>query len=374
MPTRILHVLGRLERGGIEVWLMNVLRNLDRSRYQFDFAVHVDSPSAFDEDARRLGAQIHRLRPPRDEPIFYRRNLAKLLRRQGPYDVVHSHAHFFSGVILQTAAKCNVQNRIAHSHNDTRRLDQAAGFARRTYLNYCKRKIEQHATGGLACSSFAAAALFGDQWSMDPRWMLLHYGLDFSRFNPSADFKQLKAKWNIPADRFVIGQISRLDPQKNHALTLRIFKEFQQRRPQSHLLLVGGGALQSQIESDIAALGLSGHVTMAGDQSDVATFLGMMDCKIFPSTHEGLGIVAIEAQAAGVPVVASDRVPEDIRVLPGMVEFVPLDAPTSRWCDVIEEIHSRPRPTTAECKQLMQASDFGIHQCLEKLLRIYDRE
>ena len=128
-PIRTLQIIGLLERGGVEVWLMEMLRNIDRRAFQIDFLVHVDYPCAFDDEARQLGSRILHLKQPKHMPFSYRRKLAALLRENGPYNVVHSHVHFHSGFNLQTAAQCGVPIRIAHSHGDTRRLDQRAGLA-----------------------------------------------------------------------------------------------------------------------------------------------------------------------------------------------------------------------------------------------------
>ncbi len=127
-PIRILQIIGLLDRGGVEVWLMNVLRNIDRSEFQIDFLVHVDYPCAFDDEARQLGTRILRLRQPKHIPLSYRRQLSALLRDHGPYDIFHSHVHLRSGFNLQTAASCGVPVQIAHSHADSRRWYEHASL------------------------------------------------------------------------------------------------------------------------------------------------------------------------------------------------------------------------------------------------------
>jgi glycosyltransferase involved in cell wall biosynthesis len=370
-PIRILQIIGLLNRGGVEVWLMNVLRNIDRSEFQIDFLVHVDYPCAFDDEARQLGARIIRLKQPKHTPFSYRRKLSAILREHGPYDIVHSHVHLHTGFNLQTAASCGVPVRIAHSHDDSRRRYEHASLPRRAYAMLARRRILQYATHGLACSSFAAASLYGENWRNDPRWKVFHYGIDFTRFGRPAQPAELRAKLGIPDDRHVIVHLSRLDLQKNHEFSLRLLSELLTSNVNTHLLLVGGGPMEEQIKSQIQAANLGNRVTMVGDQADVLPFLALAECMVFPSWHEGLGIVVLEAQAAGLPCVASEYVPPDVSVLPGMVQFCSLAAPLSSWVDAIKAKLNQPRLDRHQTVAQMDQSSFGLSQCLEQLCAIY---
>src|ERR1700733_11910503 len=130
---RILHVLGKLDRGGVETWLVQVLRHIDRQKYQMDFLVHSESPGAYDEEVRALGSRIIPCLHP-SNPVMYARNFRRALRQYGPYDVVHSHVHHYSGYVLTLAAMWGVPVRIAHSHNDTRAAEASTSIGRREYL------------------------------------------------------------------------------------------------------------------------------------------------------------------------------------------------------------------------------------------------
>ncbi len=227
---------------------------------------------------------------------------------------------------------------------------------------------------GLATSGFAAAALFGDEWQNDPRYRVLHCGIDFSRFTRSTQPEQLRAKLGIPRDRRIIGHLSRLDPQKNHTLSIRLLQEMLESGIDAHLLIIGGGAMEGQIRVQIESANLTQRVTMVGDQADVVPFLALTECLLFPSIDEGLGIVVLEGQAMGVPTVASDCVPPDVDVIPGMVEFLPLDAPPPRWIAAIQSKLNQPRLNPTEAVARLQASDFSVEQSLQKLCAIYRGE
>jgi|SRR6266550_4819351 len=160
---RILHIVGGMGRGGVETWLMHVLRHADRERFQMDFLVHTAQPCPYDEEVRALGGNIIPCLDPA-RPWSYARNFRRALAAQGRYDIVHSHVHNYSGYVLRLARRAGVPVRIAHSHLDSTPGDAAANARRRLYLALARRWIRRHATTGLAASGKAADALFGPAW------------------------------------------------------------------------------------------------------------------------------------------------------------------------------------------------------------------
>src|SRR5262245_22629351 len=132
-PLRILHVVGAMNHAGIETWLMHVLRNIDRDRFRLDFLTHSLKPGAYDEEIRSLGSALHPCLSP-SRPSSYARNFRRVLRESGPYDIVHSHVHHFTGYVMWLSRKAGVPVRVAHSHSDTARKDAASSFLRRSYL------------------------------------------------------------------------------------------------------------------------------------------------------------------------------------------------------------------------------------------------
>ena len=137
---RILHVLGKLDYGGVETWLVQVLRHIDRQKYQMDFLVHTTDPGMYDEEVRALGARIIPCLGP-SNPLQYALNFRRVLGEYGPYDVVHSHVHHYSGYVLMLAAMVGVTVRIAHSHNDTRSAESAKSVGRRAYRRIMQMMI-----------------------------------------------------------------------------------------------------------------------------------------------------------------------------------------------------------------------------------------
>lgn len=369
-PIRVLHVLGALNRGGAETWILNVLRHIDRDRFRLDFAVHTSQPAAYDDEARALGARIFPcLRPHR--PLRYLRNLRRILESEGPYDVVHSHVHHYSGIVLWQARRCGVRTRLAHSHSDTSGPDRAAGMARRGYLKLTERLVRRHATGGLAASDQAASALFGRAWRQDPRWRLLFCGIDLAPFERPWDRAPIAREFGIAPDAVIFGHVGRFEPQKNHLFLVDLFARIAESLPSAHLCLVGDGSLRGAVEERVRQLGLERRVAFAGVREDVPKLLlGLFDAFLLPSLFEGLPVALLEAQAAGVPCVVSDAISPQAAALPGLVSRLPLGASADAWAAVaIARATGTPRDRSS--LEILRHGEFDILVSVRSLEAIY---
>lgn len=371
-PLRILHVLGSLNRGGIETWLMHALRTLERGRFQMDFVVHTDEPGAFDAEVRALGCGVFPCLSP-NRPLRYARQLKRVLHDHGPYDVVHSHVHDFSGWVLRTAAKAGVPLRIAHSHNDTRPVDQKAGLVRRWYLSWMRRLIHRHANSLLAASRPAAQALFGPKWNQDPRCRVVYYGIDLEPFQQDA-VGDVRAAMGFSTDSVVLGHVGRFELQKNHLYLLQVAAEFMRREPRARLLLVGVGPLRAEVEQHVKALGLSDQVLFAGARADVPALMRhCMDVLVLPSLHEGLPLVCMEAQAAGLPMVITDNISTELDALPPLVRRMPLNSGPVAWASAVaKSIATKGLVPPGAALELMQQSPFNIRESVVTLQTVYE--
>lgn len=368
---RILHAVGGMNRAGTETWLMHILRNIDRDRFQMDFLVHTDRPCAYDEEIRALGSKIIPCLD-RSKPWLYSRNLKRILREYGPYDIVHSHVHHFSGYILWLAKQVGVPIRIAHSHNDTDEVDAQASFSRRLYTTLMKGFIQSHATTGLAASRVAAVALFGDDWENNPRWQVLYCGIDLTPFKTPVDGLVLRRELGIPEDAFIIGHVGRFEEQKNHLFILEIAVKVATKNPKMRLLLIGDGILRPLIEEKVKQIGLADRVIFAGNRPDVPRLLAVINLFLFPSLYEGLGLVLIEAQAAGKLCIFSDVVPEEADIIPSLIYRISLVQPQSVWAQaVITNQENLVSISQTEALALLESSVFNIKTSSQELQNYY---
>ncbi len=373
-PIRILHVLGMLQRGGVETWLMHILRMIDRDQYQMDFLVHVPEPQDYDDEVRTLGSKVI-LCPHARQPLRYARDFLRVLKEHGPYDVVHSHVHQYSGLVLRLAKRAGVPVRIAHSHLDASDFEAQASPQRKTYLRLMHHWIDACATDGLAASRQAADNLFGPRWEDDPRYRTLFCGVDFRPFGQSICSTEVRAEFSIPPDAFVIGHVGRFTDQKNHAFLLDVAEAVVKRDPHVRFLLVGDGELRPEMMARADRMALSAHVIFAGSRPDVPRLVrGAMDAFLFPSRYEGLGLVLVEAQAAGLPCVFADVVPREVDIVPPLVHRLSLNVPAADWADALLAVRDAPAlMSQPETLAIAQATPFDVRTSWAALERVYAR-
>jgi glycosyltransferase involved in cell wall biosynthesis len=371
-PLRILHVVSSLERGGIELWLMQVLQTIDRERYRMDFLVLGERTGVLEQQLRSLGSQVLICRSYR-RLWQLRREFADVLASYGPYDVVHSHVHHFSGLIARMAAWHGVAIRVVHSHNDTRPAETGASWRRRLYLLAMKRWIRRYATQRVAASRLAAEDLFGPDWAADPRCEILFYGLDFSVFAGQNRRGETRQALDLPGDALVIGHVGRFHRRKNHEFVLDIAAEIFARKERARLLLVGDGELMPAIESRAQQLGIADRVVFTGARADIPALMQAMDVFVFPSHHEGLGLVLLEAQASGLPCMLAEAIPEEVDVVPSLIHRLPLTVSAEIWASAVLEAVEAPRETADRTWQAVCQSDFSLERSAANVLRVYQQ-
>ncbi|HLM82198.1 MAG TPA: glycosyltransferase [Terriglobales bacterium] len=380
---RILHVVGKLDYGGVETWLVQVLRHIDRQKYQMDFLVHTTDPGMYDEEVRALGARIIPCLGP-SNPLRYALNFRRMLRAYGPYDVVHSHVHHYSGYVLMLATMAGVPVRIAHSHSAPRSAEASRGMARSAYLRTPYRRtiyrrtmqamIGLCATRGLAVSGEAGDHLFCKNWRNYPKqWQLQHLGIDLSRFDIPVDRNSLRRAIGISSDALVIGHVGRFVVPKNHAFLVEIARELVKLEPNAVFLLVGDGPLRAEIEAKVNGYAIEKHFIFAGPRSDVPALMkGVMDVFLFPSLYEGLGLALLEAQAAGLTSIVSDLVPGESDVIPNLVDRLALGNSAPTWAHaVLAGARRRERPNW--CQLMDGLAGRSIESSVESLVATYQR-
>jgi glycosyltransferase involved in cell wall biosynthesis len=355
--------------GGVETWLMHVLRNIDRGEFQMDFCLFGSEHGSYATEVEQLGSKVWRCHM-NGNLWWFNRQFQHILR-EGKYDVVHSHVHFFSGNVLRWGKAQNVPIRIAHSH--TTRDGRSDGLMRRCYRRSMKSWIGQYATHGLAASSSSASALFGEDWGRDERFCILHCAIDLHPFREPVDRETIRRELGLPTDVPVVGHVGRFTREKNQLFLLEIAAEVLKRRPETHFLLVGDGPLRRTVESRVESIGLSGRVHFAGIRKDVAALMcGAMDVFVFPSLWEGLPITLIEAQAAGLRCIVSHVCTTEVGVLPEQFIQVPLSNSPQMWAAKVIKALEHGRILGDLPVQVIAQTDFSIQQCVSALSNLYE--
>jgi glycosyltransferase involved in cell wall biosynthesis len=365
---RILHALGTMDPGGVETWLLNVLRYSDSSRFRFEFCTFGTRPGLFAPEVERLGGKVLRC-PKTANPAALGRRFRRILR-EGNYDAVHSHVHFFSGAVLRWANAEGVPIRIAHSH--TSRDGKADTWARRWYRKLMRAWIGRYATHGLAASQFAAANLFGKNWQADSRFRVLYNGIDLSPFRLPISKEEVRGELGVPLNAPMVGHVGRFVTAKNHRFLVEIAREVLKRRPETHFLFVGDGPLRPEIEERALAMGLSQRIHFAGTRTDVPRLMrAAMDVFVFPSLWEGLPVAVIEAQAAGLQCVLSEAITDEASVVPEQVTQLPASGTPEEWAGSTIDALGRAKVSGNLVLESMSKTSFCIRENISHLSDVY---
>ena len=365
---RVLHVLGSMDPGGVETWLLSILKYIDRESLEFHFCTLGPKLGLYTNEIKNLGGEL--LRCPKSLNLWSFQNSFRKLLREGKYDVLHSHVYFFSGALLRWAKEEGVPVRIAHSHSS--RDDRPDNQVRRCYRGLMRSWISRNATCGFAVSKLAAAELFGEGWESDGRFRILHCGIDLDEFQKPVNRNAIRQELGLPLDTPVVGHVANFLPAKNHSFVLGVTAEVLKSRPNIHFLLVGDGPLRHQIQERAAAMGLSSRMHFVGTRTDVPRLMrGAMDLYLFPSINEGFGLTLLEAQAAGLRCLASDTIPREVSCIPGYVDFIPLSAGVECWAK--RAISRLEMPGSGPVSLPINAvpSRISIHHSVRELTSVY---
>lgn len=384
-PLRVLQVLGGLGMGGAETWLMELLRNWAKDgNVQMDILLTGGETDTFDDEAMALGANLHYLRYGRVHLLGFAAGFRRLLA-QRPYDAIHDHCDYAAGWRFALGVGVLPPVRVSHVHNPWLHIkaNYAVSPSRRLTATSGKALVEARATHvcGTSAEILHRYGFEPDQPGR-PRVEVVHCGFEVDRFNAPREFDRARvlAEFGWPAETKLVLFVGRLDralefnhPQnhKNSWLALNIVREAHMRDPAIRLIVAGTGPSQDAILNQIRDWGLAEQLRLPGIRQDIGSLMRAADVLLFPSAQEGLGMVAVEAQAAGLPVLASQAVPREAIVLPDLYRDLPLSAPIEVWAQTLIEIAGRPRIDLVRCRTALEATDFSIINSARRLERIY---
>lgn len=362
-PIRIAQVIGKWVGGGVEAVVMNYYRHIDKSKIQFDFICDEDSTNIPYEEIEKLGGKVI-LIPPYQKLFKYHKELKRILK-EGNYKIVHSHINTLS-VFSLFAAKCaKVPVRIAHSHSTTNKKEKKKNLMKQVLKPFSKL----FATDYMCCSELAGRWLFGDKLYDEKKIYLLNNAIDLHKFEYNEKIREeVRKELNIDEETFVMGHIGRFVTVKNHEFLLDVFHEIYKENKNSILVLAGQGPLKEKIEQKAKEMNLDKAVQFLGQRSDANRLYQAMDVFVLPSLYEGLPVVGVEAQAAGLLYVLSDDMTKETKVLE-TTTFLSLNEGAKKWADTIDNATKQ-----FERKNMlneMAQKGFDIQKEVKKLEEIY---
>lgn len=334
---KVLYFVDRLLIGGIQTFILNNIKYIDRNKIEIDFLI-LDDGNTYDteNDLKKQGYNIYKLknvwiRKPTDYFKYFKK-IDKFFKEHHDYKVVHLHSSSKNFYVLKSAKKYGIPVRIAHSHN--------IGFQAKSKLqimigNLCKPLLKKYATDYFACSEIAGEWLFGKKEVQKNNVKVIQNAVDLKKFKFNEDTRNKIRKELGIEDKLVIGHVGRFTTQKNHNFLIDIFNEIHKKNSNSVLMLVGTGEKEAEIHEKVKKLGLEESVLFIGFKNNVNEYMWAMDLFVFPSLFEGLGLVLIEAQATGMKCFTSkDVVPEEAKVS-SLLQYISLNDSAKLWADEI---------------------------------------
>lgn len=363
---RILHNIGNLYYGGSQSLVMSIYRQIDRSKVQFDFVTTIDTVGAFYDEAKGLGAKIYVC--PQYKGTNHKEFCLwwnQFFDKHNEYRVIHGHVRSTASIYLSIAKKHGLVT-IAHSHSTSNGKDKSS-----IIKNLLQLPLRYIADWCFACSDEAGQWLFGKNIINSSSYRLISNAIDGVRFSYSLSKRNDMRRALGVEEKIVIGHNGRFTPPKNHFFLIDIFEEIYKINSNAYLLLIGDGELKSEIERYCIKKGLEKSVLFLGTHNNVENYYQAMDVFLFPSKWEGLGIVAIEAQASGLPCVVSKEVPDKVDIGAGLVKFLSLDEKPKKWAMVVLNEINKERHSHLE--ELVE-SGYEIKELAKSLSDFYIRE
>ena len=361
---KVLHVIGAMDRGGAETMIMNFYRKIDLKEYQFDFLVHETRKCDYDNEIRALGGNIYSVSRYKIINYFsYKSEIKNFFLEHHDYDIVHGHICSSINIYLSEAKRYGIKT-IAHSHAAN------FGFSLDTlFTNVVSLKTRRIADYFFGCSLRAGTDRYGEKVVSSTNFSILNNGIDIDLYKYNEENRnQLRKKYNVE-NSLMIGHVGRLTYAKNHEFLLKVFNEVLKKKQDSELFLFGRGELEEDMRRQIKKFGIERHVHLMGVVDNVPEYLQMLDVFVFPSRYEGLGIVLVEAQAAGLPCVINKNLPEEVKITDSVFGLSLIDSP-EKWADLC--IRVAGTTDRLEMNNIVKRSKFNINQEVKHLCQVYN--
>lgn len=353
---RVLHMVGTMNMGGQETFIMNLYRQIDKEKIQFDFVVHSKEKGYYDNEIERLGGKIYRITPIGRNVWKHCKELYYILKENPDYIF---HRHTCSSIVaidLLVAKFAKIKRRIVHCHATQTTSHKCINLLFRTAMNCL-------ATKKLACSNNAGIFLFGK----NQRYEVIYNAIDIQKFIFNEEIREkIREKYNA-TDNSIIGHVGRFDKSKNHKFLLEIFQEILKIKKDAQLWLIGDGELKDFIINSAIERKIEKNIKFFGTVNNVNEFLMAMDIFVFPSIYEGLGIALIEAQCTGIKCVVSENIAEEA-IITDNAEKLKLNNNPEEWAKRILSITSKERKIDVKSWKIQR---YQIENSTKRMIEIY---
>lgn len=340
---------------GITSVIKNYITAMERDELDLHFIAYSETPQTLKQYFGNYGT-VYTLTDRKEQLWKYLRGLCQVLKRG--FDVMHIHGNSGTMLIEVVIAKLyGVKNIIIHGHSTS---------TNHPVVNrILKAPMMRLADTCIACSKASGEWLYGNY-----PYTVLNNAIDLNRFRFSeVNREKYRDEFGIK-DEFLVGHIGHFTPQKNHFFLIDIFFEFHKLEPNSKLLLISDGPRFDQVKAKVAELGMEDVVIFAGRRSDIAGIYSAMDLFILPSCWEGLPLVLVEAQASGLPVVASDKITGDVRCV-DIFRYLSIDRKPAVWAENVLQLSREQVKRSGDQAERLRDRGFDIYMEAQHLREMY---
>lgn len=365
---KVLLVVGSLDVGGIEKLVTDYSACLCNTDYRFYYLVFGDEVGCHEKEVLKSGAKIIRIpRPDNRFSLYF--SIRSVLKKDGPFYAVHSHILFSSGLVMKAAYAESVKVRIAHSHDNLSYVK--TGIIEEVYHFLMRHYLRKYSSRFVACSNDAGKYLFGNAFAK-MGGIVLKNRIDVEKYKYSEiERRKIRSKLGISDKQLLVGNIGRIEKQKNQKFIVDIMQTHGVMSRDAKAIIIGDGEEKDELLLYIKENKQDENILLLGQKGDVAKYLSAMDVFVFPSVHEGLGLVLIEAQANGLPCIATRNiVPKEAQVLDSF-RFI-----SQKSCNDPEvwgkEIAEAKRCNGEKSVNIVKEKGYDIDGLKDDLLRLYD--
>lgn len=358
---RVLQITDHLEMGGIQAFLMNLYRNINRDEVQFDFLIFRNTKQWYEDEINELGGKIYKAPGRKKGIIKCYKYLNNFFKTHPEYKIVHYNASSLSFILpLKIAKAYNVDKRIIHCHSSS-----FMGNTIHKYLHFLhKKQISKLANIYLSCSKPATEWMYGNTPIFN-KVIMVKNGINCDKYLYSEEIRDdYRNKLNLN-NSYVVGHVGRFSKVKNHSFLIDIFCELKKLQNNAVLLLVGDGELKSEIEKLTETKGVSSSVKFLGNRNDVSKLMQAMDILVMPSFYEGFPVTIVEAEASGLPIIMSDTITNEVCVNSN-ITIKSLNDSSKNWA--IEALKNKTRIKT---NKNIKENGLDIKSTVTQLINIY---
>ena len=362
---------GSKNYGGVSSFLFNLYKNIDRTKYEFDFLTpFYTTYGLVKNDILELGGNVFELKSDGFWPIKkYKtwKNTSDFLKKNH-YDIVHINSgSFFFNLMMASICKINkIENVVVHSHNGFNKKKLIKNFLIKSCLFALNNKCDLK----LSCSYLAAESMFTKKSIKNDEVKIIKNGIEIDKFKYNAEIrKQYRNELGLN-DKVVIGNIGRFVEQKNHTYLLKVFKEVLKKNSNAVLVLIGEGELEGKIRQEAKELNIDDKIMFLGKRSDVNNLLQCFDVLVMPSLYEGLPITSIEAQTSGLNLVVADTVTTELKINDNVL-FIALEKSPNIWAEEILKINELGYNRVDAYQNVIKAG-YTMEQSAKYVEELYD--